>query len=410
MIRLSARLDEIKPSSTLAVTQKAQELRARGIDVISFSAGEPDFDTPAHICEAAKAALDRGATRYTAVAGIPELREAVAKESAAVRGVPCDPAQVVVTVGAKHALFGFFLAVLDPGDEVIVPAPYWVSYPDQVRFAGGRPVIVGTRAEDGWILTPEALARAVTPRTRALVLNTPSNPTGGIYDRDALAAIVDRALELGLWVVADEIYRDLVYDGNAHVSPLSVASDEARSRIFIVDGVSKSFAMTGWRIGWGIGDPDLVKAIAKIQGQSTSNATTPAQWAALAAVTGPRDFLDGWRAEYARRRDAIVAGLDRMPGVRCAMPGGAFYALPDVSPLVEKLGAGATDVDLSNTLLDEARVATVPGTAFGAPGHIRLSYATSMEKIEQGLERVAAAFAKLQGIRAGRSRPCPSRR
>ncbi|HUT78167.1 MAG TPA: pyridoxal phosphate-dependent aminotransferase [Polyangia bacterium] len=395
MTQLSTRLDEIKPSPTLAVTQKAQELRARGIDVISFSAGEPDFDTPPHIREAAKAALDRGATRYTAVAGIPELREAVAKESATVRGVPCEPAQVVITVGAKHALFGFFLAVLDPGDEVIVPAPYWVSYPDQVRFAGGKPVIVETRVEDGWVLTPDNLSRAATPRTRALVLNTPSNPTGGIYGREALAALTSRALELGLWVVADEIYRELVYDGFEHFSPLSVVDGAGRSRIFVVDGVSKSFAMTGWRIGWGIGDPDLIKGIAKIQGQSTSNATTMAQHAALAAVTGPRDFLDGWRSEYARRRDVIVAGLERMPGVSCPKPLGAFYALPDVSALVAKLGAGATDVELANHLLEEARVATVPGTAFGAPGHIRLSYATSMNAIEQGLSRMEAAFAKL---------------
>jgi len=395
LTQLSTRLDEIKPSPTLAVTQKAQELRARGIDVISFSAGEPDFDTPPHIREAAKAALDRGATRYTAVAGIPELREAVAKESATVRGVPCEPAQVVITVGAKHALFGFFLAVLDPGDEVIVPAPYWVSYPDQVRFAGGKPVIVETRVEDGWVLTPDNLSRAATPRTRALVLNTPSNPTGGIYGREALAALTSRALELGLWVVADEIYRELVYDGFEHFSPLSVVDGAGRSRIFVVDGVSKSFAMTGWRIGWGIGDPDLIKGIAKIQGQSTSNATTMAQHAALAAVTGPRDFLDGWRSEYARRRDVIVAGLERMPGVSCPKPLGAFYALPDVSALVAKLGAGATDVELANHLLEEARVATVPGTAFGAPGHIRLSYATSMNAIEQGLSRMEAAFAKL---------------
>jgi aspartate aminotransferase len=395
LTRLSAHLDEIRPSPTLAVTQKAQELRARGIDVISFSAGEPDFDTPPHICEAAKAALDRGATRYTAVAGIPELRQAVAQESASVRGVPCDAAQVVITVGAKHALFGFFLAVLDPGDEVIVPAPYWVSYPDQVRFAGGKPVIVETRAADGWVLTPDDLSRAATSRTRALVLNTPSNPTGGIYGREALTALTSRALDLGLWVVADEIYRDLIYDGHEHVSPLSVVEGEGRSRIFVVDGVSKSFAMTGWRIGWGIGDPDLIKGIAKIQGQSTSNAATMTQHAALAAVTGPRDFLDGWRAEYARRRDVIVAGLGRMPGVTCPTPLGAFYALPDVSALVARLGAGATDVELANILLEEARVATVPGTAFGAPGHIRLSYATSMAVIEQGLSRMEAAFARL---------------
>mgnify|MGYP006292719437 CR=1 FL=1 len=395
MSKYSSRLSDIKPSLTLSITQRAQELRAQGVDVISFSAGEPDFDTPPHIVEAAKVALDEGATRYTPVAGIPALRAAIAEKSAELRGVACDPSRVIVTVGAKHALFGCFLAILDPGDEVVVPAPYWVSYPDQVRFAGGVPRIVATHPKRAWTLDPDDLARAVGPRTKALVLNSPSNPTGGLYDREAITAITRRALDLGLWVVADEIYRDLIYDGHEHVSPLSVAASERADRVFVVDGVSKSYAMTGWRIGWGIGDAELVAAIAKIQGQSTSNPTAVAQAAALTAVTGPKRFLAEWRSEYARRRDAIVAGLDRIGGVHCLTPLGAFYALPDVTELLARMGDGATDVDLADDLLDEAAVATVPGSAFGAPGHLRLSYATSMRNIEIGLERAERAFERL---------------
>jgi aspartate aminotransferase len=392
--KISSRLSRIKPSPTLSVTQKAQELKARGIDVISFSAGEPDFDTPSHIVDAGVRALHDGVTRYTAVAGMPKLREAVAAQSQRVRGVPCAAKQVIVTTGAKHALYGFFHAVLNPGDEVVIPAPYWVSYPDQVLLAGGEPKLVGTRAEDDWVLTPEALERVVTPRTVAVVINTPSNPTGGLYSRDAIAAVTRCALERKLWIVADEIYRDLIYDGLTHVSPLTIAGD-GRERVFVVDGVSKTYAMTGWRIGWGIGDPEVIAAMSTIQGQETSNATSMCQAAALAAITEPAAFLDGWRAEYAARRDAMVDGLNKMPGVTCRKPQGAFYVLPAVQEICARMGGAATDVELATYLLEQGRVATVPGSAFGAPGYIRLSYATSMRDIGEGLERMASAFAKL---------------
>jgi aspartate aminotransferase len=393
--KISSRLLEIKPSVTLAVTQKAQELRAKGADVLSFSAGEPDFDTPPHIVAAAKQALDDGMTRYTPVAGIPALRAAVAAESAAVRGPACEPSQVIVTVGAKHALFNFFQAVLDPGDVVVVPAPYWVSYPDQVLLAGGQPVFVETRAEDGFALRPEDLQKVAGPRTKAVVINTPSNPTGGVYSREQITAITRAALDLGLWVVADEVYRDLVYDDSEHVSPLTAAGADGAERVFVVDGVSKTYAMTGWRIGWGIGDPELIGAMNKIQGQSTSNPCSVAQAAALAGIEQEKGFLEEWRVQYQQRRDVMVAGLEAIPGVSCTLPQGAFYVLPEVSAYVEKLGRGASDVDLSTHLLEQANLATVPGSAFGAPGYIRLSYATSLELIEQGLERLTKALAAL---------------
>jgi len=369
-------------------------MRARGIDVTSFSAGEPDFDTPPHIVEAAVRALHEGMTRYTAVAGIPKLREAVAAQSQALRTVPCAAKNVIITTGAKHALYGFFQAILNPGDEVVIPAPYWVSYPDQVLLAGGTPVCVSTDAEDDWVLTPEALERAVTPKTVAVVLNSPSNPTGGIYTRGAIAAITQRALALNLWIIADEIYRDLIYDGFEHVSPLSVA-DKLPEKVFVIDGVSKTYAMTGWRIGWGIGDPEVIAAMTTIQGQATSNTASMCQAAALAAVNGPKEFLSEWRAEYAKRRDAMVAGLNGIPGISCRLPRGAFYALPDVREICARMGSGATDAKVATYLLEEGHVATVPGSAFGAPGYIRLSYATSMSAIEKGLAQMKDALAKL---------------
>ncbi len=394
MAKISGRLEKIKPSVTLAVTQKAQELRSRGEDVISFSAGEPDFSTPEHIVEAAKMALDQGKTRYTPVAGVPELRQAVAAQSEEVRSVGCKPEQVIITVGAKHALYGFFQAVLDPGDQVVIPTPYWVSYPDQVLLAGGEPVYFETTAKNNWILTPQDLEKIAGPKTKVVIINTPSNPTGGLYSREATEAITEKALSMGLWIITDEIYRDLIYDGAKHVSPLSVAQDGAE-RVFVVDGVSKTYAMTGWRIGWGIGDPDVIKAMSKIQGQSTSNPAAMAQAAALAAITTPADFLPGWVREYKERRDVIVEGLAAMPGVECVTPRGAFYVLPDVTAVLERMGGGVTDVDLATLLLEKALVATVPGSAFGAPGHLRFSYATSMDAIEAGIIRVGETLAKL---------------
>ncbi|MDJ0764345.1 MAG: pyridoxal phosphate-dependent aminotransferase [Myxococcota bacterium] len=395
MIRLAAHLNKIKPSATLAVSLREAALKAQGVAIIPLSAGEPDFDTPTHIVDAAKTALDRGVTRYTPVTGMPLLRQAIAQESAQVRQVPCAPENTIVTVGAKHSLYNFFAAVLDPGDEVIIPAPYWVSYPDQVLLSGGQPVIVETREADGFVLKPGDFNKALTARTKVLVLNTPSNPSGAIYPPEAVAAITEAATEAGVYVLCDEIYRDLIYDGAIHTSPLTVVPENRRDLIFVVDGVSKNYAMTGWRIGWGIGHPDIIKAMAKIQGQSTSNPASMAQAGALAAITGPKLFLDDWRRAYQLRRDAIVAGLNQLPDVRCPTPGGAFYVLPSVKDIIKRMGQDATDLTLAKFLLEEAAVACVPGTPFGAPGHLRLSYATSIEAIHDGLRLIAAALARI---------------
>lgn len=395
MSGLSTRIGKIKPSPTLSVSQKADELRAQGVDVVSFSAGEPDFNTPPHIVDAAKTALDRGMTRYTPVAGIPELRSAVADESAKLRGIPCGLEQVIVTVGAKHALYQAFQAILNPGDEVIVPAPYWVSYPDQILLADGVPVIVQTSSQSGWALEPEAFEEAITPKTKALIINTPSNPTGACYSSEALVSLAKIAEQHGIWLISDEIYRELIYDGFNHVSVLSIVSEKERERVIVVDGVSKTYAMTGWRVGWGIGNAALVKAMSKVQGQSTSNPTSMAQFAALAAITGTKSFLEEWRDTYSKRRDTMVERLLAMPGVSCPKPSGAFYVLASFEKVIAGMGKDATDISLASYLLDKARVAVVPGSAFGAPGHLRFSYATSLEKIEKGLDRVAEALSNI---------------
>jgi aspartate aminotransferase len=392
---LADRLNLIRPSSTGAITQRAEELRDQGVDVLSLSVGEPDFDTPSHIFEAAVRALHSGMTRYTSAQGMPSLRRAVAMRSEQVRGVPCREDQVVVTVGAKHALFEFFQAVLNPEDEVIIPAPYWVSYPEQVRLAEGVPVIAQTSMRDGFTLTAQEFNRLKTPKTKVLVINTPNNPTGSVYPKRTLHELVEAAAGAGIWVLCDEVYRDLVYGHKKHVSPLSLARDEQRERVFVVDGVSKSFAMTGWRIGWGIGHPEVIQGMTKIQSQSTTNTATVAQAASLAALTGDTDFLSKWRKHYVKRRDAICGGLSRIEGVECPVPDGAFYVLPCVKTIVERMGDEATDVTLASTLLEEARVAVVPGSAFGAPGHLRLSYATSLEVIEEAVSRMKAVMDNL---------------
>jgi aspartate aminotransferase len=395
MNKLAKRLSSVKPSPTLAVTQRAAELRSEGADVVSMSAGEPDFDTPAHIISAAKQALDDGMTRYTPAAGIPKLRKAVAEENFSVRGIESGNENVIVSVGAKHTLYEFFQAVINSGDEVIIPAPYWVSYPDQVLLAGGVPVIAETHAEDGFVLGADEFKKQLTDRTKVLVLNTPSNPTGAIYSEQEVRELTTAAVDAGVYVLSDEIYRDLIYGDATHTSPLSVVAENKRDLVFVVDGVSKTYAMTGWRIGWGIGDPDLIKGMTKIQSQSTSNPTAVAQAAALAAVEGAKDFLPDWIGEYATRREAICNGLAEMPGVDCLVPSGAFYVLPSVKGVIEKMGKGATDMTLATYLLEEALVAVVPGTAFGAPGHIRLSYATSLNAIQEALSRMKSALSKI---------------
>jgi aspartate aminotransferase len=392
---LSDSLSFIKPSSTMAVTQRASELKAQGVDILSLSVGEPDFPTPEHIIEAAKEALDRGATRYTSPGGTSSLRRAVAEQSTRVRGVPCDSEQVIITVGAKHAIFEFFQAVLNPGDEVIIPAPYWVSYPDQVRLFDGVPIIAKTSQEDGFLMTVEEFQRLATPKTKVLVINTPNNPTGAVYPKDLLEALVEAATSQGILVLSDEVYRDLVYGPHPHVSPLSTARSELRDRVFVVDGVSKSHAMTGWRIGWGLGNKEIIGGMMKIQSQSTSNPAAVSQAAAECAVKGKEDHLKLWNKEYAKRRTVMCKGLAEIDGIVCPVPGGAFYVLPSVKGVLERMGPDATDVTLCTYLLEDARVAVVPGAAFGAPGHIRLAYAASIATIEDALFRMKSAIDQL---------------
>jgi aspartate aminotransferase len=397
-IPVAQRLSAVKPSATVAVAQRARELKAEGIDVLSFSVGEPDFDTPAYIREAAKKAIDAGATRYTAARGIVELRQAICEASAKRRaGVTYDPSEVVVSVGAKHTLFNLALALYDEGDEVLIPAPYWVSYPEQVRLAGANPVIVQTTEEEGFRMTPEALRAAITPKTKALILCSPSNPTGAAYTGEQLRALADVAAEHNFWIIVDEIYGQLVYGGFDQKSIAEVAPD-LKDRIIIVDGVSKTFAMTGWRIGWMFAPEYVTKACEKIQGQATTNPSSVAQHAAIAALRGPWEPMEEMRQAFEARRSIIVEGLNAIDGISCGMPEGAFYAFANVQPLIGKQGGGKTletDIDVAGYLLEEARCAVVPGTAFGAPGFVRISYAASNEMIREGLGRIGEALSKL---------------
>ena len=396
---LATRLQSVQPSATLAISQRAAELRKQGIDIISFSLGEPDFHTPAHIREAAKRAIDEGASHYTAVRGMPKLREAISADSKKRRGgLVHTPDEVVVSVGAKHSLFNLALALYEEGDEIIIPAPYWVSYPEQVRMLGGTPVIVETREEDGFVLTAAALEQALTPRTKALILCTPSNPTGSAYTPTQLAALAEVARRHDFWLITDEIYSRLVYGGFEQRSLLEVAPD-LRDRTIIVDGVSKTHAMTGWRIGWILAPKLICDAVDMVQSQSTTNPTTVAQFAALTALEGPDDAFDAMHAIFDERRQVMVSGLAALPGLRCRMPEGAFYAFPSVVGLYGKTVGSHTltdDVSVAQWLLEEARVAVVPGTPFGAPGYVRLSYATSTELIREGLKRIGDALAALR--------------
>lgn len=398
-IKIASRLDPIKPSITLAVTAKAAKLKASGLDVISFGAGEPDFDTPDHIKQAAAESLARGVGKYTEVGGIAPLRAAIATELSRVHGTTLAPEQVLVSAGAKHSLYNLFMALLDPGDEVIIPAPYWVSYPDMVMLAGGRPVIVPTTAAENFAVSADAVRAAISGRTRAIVLNNPSNPTGAVYSRAQVEALAKLVVEKDLLVISDDIYRQLVY-GTAEYVSIATFGPEVAARTIFVDGVSKTYAMTGWRIGYTAGPQAVIAAMNKIQGQSTSNPTHIAQIATLAALTGPQDCVATMRAAFDERRQKMVALLRAIPGVTCAEPQGAFYAFPDVSAFVGKTTPeGAIvddDVQLCDWLVEVGKVAVVPGSGFGAPGHVRLSYACSMANIEAGVARLAQALTSLR--------------
>ncbi len=401
-IKIASRLDPIKPSITLAVTAKAAKLKADGIDVVSFGAGEPDFDTPAHIKDAAKASLEKGAVaKYTEVGGVVALRKAIAAELSTVHKMTIDPADVLVSSGAKHSLYNLFMALIDPGDEVLIPAPYWVSYPDMVMLAGGRPIILETKAENDFAVTAEQVAAACSPKTRAIVLNNPSNPTGAVYSKAQIEALAKVVIEKDLLVISDDIYRQLVY-GDAQYFSIAAVSPEVAKRTILVDGVSKTYAMTGWRIGYTATGKELaplIKAMAKIQGQSTSNPTHIAQVATIAALTGPQEVVGTMRKAFDERRQEIVKLLRAIPNVQCREPKGAFYAFPDLSAYVgKKTPEGSIlddDVQLCDWLVEVGKVAVVPGSGFGAPGFVRLSYATSMDNIREGVGRLAKSLGSL---------------
>jgi aspartate aminotransferase len=390
------RLRAVAPSMTLAMNARAAELRSKGIDVFAFGVGEPDFEPPRFVCEAAKKAIDDGLTaKYTAVTGIAPLKKAICEATSRSRGWEPTPDMVTVSVGAKHALFNVALALYQPGDEVVIPTPYWVSYPEQVRIFGATPVHPETREEDGWRLSAAQLSRALTPKTKAVILCSPSNPTGAAYSEPEMRALLDVLASHDCWLVVDEIYAELVYDGFKHISAAKLAPN-LRSRMIIIDGVSKSYAMTGWRVGWSIAPRELAKALDVVQGQSTTNPTAVAQYAALAALSGPQEEVAKMRASFEKRRGAMVAGLNSLPGVKCRTPEGAFYAFADCRGLYG-LGWGekslANDEDVAFWLLDRAHVAAVPGGAFGAPGYVRFSYATSEERIAKGIESIRGAIA-----------------
>jgi aspartate aminotransferase len=397
---LADRLKTLAPSSTLAVQAKAKELRARGIDVISFGAGEPDFDTPQRIKDAAAEAMRRGQTKYTEVGGVPELRAAVCAKLKRDNGLDYQPADILVSVGAKHTLFNLVVALINPGDEVLVPSPYWVSYPEQVRLLGGVPVEVETSEAAGFDLDPERLRAAVTPRTKLVVVNSPNNPTGAVFSPAGLEAVARIAVENKLWVVSDECYEALTFEGR-HVSIASFGP-EVKARTIVVNTCSKAYAMTGWRIGYAAGDRAVIKAMTDVQSQVTSNPSSVAQWAAVEALTGLQDEVAKMAGEFDRRRRLIVAGLNALPGVRCVMPKGAFYAFANISGLFGRTwrkpeGAVTlkSSLDVTGFLLEEARVAVVPGKDFGSDAHVRLSYATSDTLISEGLARMGAALATL---------------
>ncbi len=392
--RVSSRIASVTESATLAIDAKAKALRAAGEDVVGFGAGEPDFPTPDHIVEAAAAACrDPRNHHYTPTSGLPELREAIAAKTARDTGFNVKAGQVLVTNGGKQAIEEAFATLLDPGDEVVLPAPYWTTYPESVRLAGGVPVEVPTTPESGYKVSLSQLDRAVTAKTKVLLFVSPSNPSGAVYTEEEIVAIGSWADERGLWVVTDEIYEHLVY-GTAGMVSMPVAVPQLAERCVVVNGVAKTYAMTGWRVGWLIGPQDVVKAAINLQSHSVSNVCNVAQRAALAAVSGPLDDVERMRAVYDRRRRAIVSALAELPGVFCPEPEGAFYAFPSFAgvlgrPLGASGRAAMTSLDLAEIVLDEAKVAFVPGEAFGAPGCGRFSYALSDDDLAEGMARLA---------------------
>ncbi len=397
-MKLAARAKKISPSPTLSIDAQAKKMIAAGEKVINFGAGEPDFDTPEHIKQAAVEALHKGMTKYTPVGGTPALKEAIVQKLKADNHLDYAPEQIVVSCGAKHSLYNAIQALCDPGDEIILPAPYWVSYLEQIKLAGGRPVIVQTRAENGFKLTVEELEAVVTPRTRMIILNSPGNPTGAVYTREELAALGEVLLSKKITIISDEIYEKLIYDGLEHVSIASL-SPGLKELTVVINGVSKAYAMTGWRIGYAAAPAPAARAMADLQSHSTSNPTSIAQAASAAALTGTQEPLKQMVAEFNRRRDYMLERLSAVPGVSCFRPGGAFYLFPSIAGIIGRAYRGKTigsASDLAAILLTEAKVAVVPGVAFGDDRCFRLSYATSMENIKEGLDRIGEVLTSVK--------------
>jgi len=394
-VELTNRINRIQVSPTAVVINAAEQLKAQGVDVADFGPGEPDFPTPDHIKKAAIRAIEENRTKYTATGGIMPLREAISAWHNRELGSNYTAKECVVSVGGKHSIFNTICVLIQQGDEVILPAPYWVSFPDIIKYAGGTPVIVQTRQEDGFSAKAVAIEKAITPKTKMVIINSPSNPTGGVVDGEEYERILAVCKKHNLWLMGDECYSHFVYEPH---KPFSIASvKDSKERVIIIGSVSKTFAMTGWRIGYTLAPEPLIQAIVKIQSQSTSNPTSIAQYAALEAMRGGMETVPPMLAEYAKRRKRIVEGLREIPGVACEWPGGAFYAFPNVSARLQGPHALAKScTDLAKELLEKAHVALVPGEAFGAPGFLRLSYATSIERIEEGLRRLTKFFTRVE--------------
>ena len=397
-MHLTERINRIQISPTSAVIAEAEKLKARGVDIADFGPGEPDFPTPDHIKKAAIRAIEQNYTKYTATGGIMPLREAICAWHKRELGSHYEPKECVVNVGGKHSIFNVVSVLVQQGDEVIIPAPYWVSYPDIVKYAGGTPVYVESRPQDEFSVTAAVIEKAITPRTRLVILSSPNNPTGGVIPPEEYERILAACQKHDVWLMGDECYSHFTYDPH---KPFSIASHAgSKAHVIIIGSMSKTFAMTGWRIGYTLAPEALVQATVKLQSQSTSNPTSIAQHAALEAMRGPMDTVPVMLAEYAKRRKRIVEGLRAIPGVTCEWPGGAFYAFPNVAAHLANGNSGqalAKDTgELARMLLDQARVAVVPGDAFGAPGYLRLSYATSIERIDEGLRRLDRFFSRAE--------------
>lgn len=380
-IKLAARIERVNLSMTLAISAKAKSMKAQGLDVCSFSAGEPDFDTPAHIKAAAQQALEAGKTKYGPAAGEPKLRESIARKLKTKNGLDYGPENVIVTNGGKHSLYNLMQVLLDPGDEVVIPAPYWVSYPEMVKLADGVPVIISAGAETDYKITPEQLRKAITPKTRLFVFNSPSNPSGMVYSPEEVRALAEVVVEKDILVLADEIYENILYDGAEHLS-IGAASSDIFPRSIISNGFAKAYSMTGWRLGYLAGPVEVIKAATTLQSHSTSNVCTFAQYGAIAALDSSQDCVEEMRLAFAERRKVMLAAVQAIPGFTCPKPQGAFYVFANIGK------TGMSSLEFCNALLEEEKVAAIPGVAFGSDDCIRFSYATDMATINKGLERL----------------------